>query len=33
MVDERTPLPRDFQFILAEVTCRFRASGGAWASA
>jgi acyl-CoA thioester hydrolase len=25
MVDERTPLPRDFQFILAEVTCHFRA--------
>jgi len=25
MVDERTPLPRDFQFIIAEVTCRFRA--------
>ena len=24
MMDSRTPLPRDFQFILAEVTCRFR---------
>jgi acyl-CoA thioester hydrolase len=24
MIDSRTPLPRDFQFILAEVTCRFR---------
>jgi acyl-CoA thioester hydrolase len=23
-VDSRTPLPRDFQFILAEVTCHFR---------
>jgi acyl-CoA thioester hydrolase len=22
-VDERTPLPSDFQFILAEVTCRY----------
>jgi acyl-CoA thioester hydrolase len=24
LVDSRTPLPRDFQFILAEVTCRYR---------
>jgi acyl-CoA thioester hydrolase len=24
LVDGRTPLPRDFQFILAEVTCRYR---------
>jgi acyl-CoA thioester hydrolase len=24
LVDSRTPLPRDFQFILAEVTCHYR---------